>query len=235
MRVVVPGEELSKNVRQAGEGTYVADGRVYSQHYGMVHEGRDIRVIPFEGKYVPSVGDVVIGMITEIMPFGWIVDIASPYDSLLHVAEYPRRLSAADMKSHLTVGDCIVARVKEVSFSMNVSLELKDASGKPLKGGRLVSITHTKVPRLIGRGGSMITMLQRETGCRLLVGQNGRVWITGPSRWVPVVADLVDMIGRQAHTSGLTDRVFEKIREHKQRRRAPKKEPDTEFLDELLK
>ncbi len=242
MRVVIPGEKLSEDVRQAGEGTYVADGKVYSQLYGMVHDAKGIRVIPFKGKYIPFEGDVLIGVITEIMSFGWIVDIASPYDSLLHIAEYPKRIDASDMSHYLSVGDCIAVVVKEVSPSMNVSLELKDGSARTLKGGRLVKISHTKVPRLIGRKGSMITMLQEESGCDLHVGQNGRVWITGPSRWVSIVADIVLMIEKQAHTTGLTDRVFEKIMEHKggnaERKggnAASEESSETQFLDELLK
>ncbi|MHC1592531.1 MAG: exosome complex RNA-binding protein Rrp4 [Methermicoccaceae archaeon] len=244
MRVVIPGEQLSEDVRQAEEGTYVADGNVHSQLYGMVHDAEGIRVIPFKGKYIPSEGDVLVGVISEIMSFGWIVDIASPYDSLLHIAEYPRRIDASEMDRYLSVGDCIVVVVKEVSPSFHVSLELKDGSAKTLKGGRLVEISHTKVPRLIGRKGSMITMLQEETGCSLHVAQNGRVWITGPSKWIPIVADLVFMIEEQAHTSGLTDRVFEKILEHKGNKRntghkngntASEESPETQFLDELLK
>ncbi|HIH69172.1 exosome complex RNA-binding protein Rrp4 [Methermicoccus shengliensis] len=233
MRIVIPGELLSEDAKRAGEGTYVEDGKVYSLLYGVAHEGKSIRVIPLEGKYIPTRGDTIIGMVSELTPFGWVLDIASPYEGFLHLSEYPKKIDSADMEQHLTIGDSVVVGVKEVAPSMRVMLELKEGVPRPLKGGRLIEISHTRVPRLIGRGGSMISMLQRETGCRLLVGQNGRVWITGPRRQVSLVADLVEMIEREAHTPGLTDRVLAKIREH--REREPKQRAETDFLDELLK
>lgn len=68
----------------------------------------------------------------------------------------------------------------------------------------------TRVPRIIGKKGSMITMLKKETGAQILVGQNGRVWISGKSRdEEAIIAEAIRKIEAEAHTTGLTDRVRE--------------------------
>ncbi|MEM2734784.1 MAG: KH domain-containing protein, partial [Candidatus Bathyarchaeia archaeon] len=70
-----------------------------------------------------------------------------------------------------------------------------------------------KIPRLIGRKGSMITMLKRETGCRIIVGQNGVVLISGrDDRAERAAVEAIYKIEREAHTQGLTDEIKEMLR-----------------------
>ncbi|RLG21488.1 RNA-binding protein [Methanosarcinales archaeon] len=218
MKIVVPGDYLSDDVRKAGEGTYIEGGKVYSLLYGIADLDKRVRVIPLEGKYIPREGDWIIGTVVEITFANWVLDINSPYIGLLHVSEYPKKIEFGDMEKVFSIGDSLIARIKVITPSMKVMLALKEGEERPLRRGRLVEISHTKVPRLIGRKGSMITMIQRETGCSVFVGQNGRVWIKGPSRWVPLVADIVRLIEKEAHTSGLTDKVLKIIRERKKRK-----------------
>jgi exosome complex component RRP4 len=67
---------------------------------------------------------------------------------------------------------------------------------------------------MIGKKGSMITMLKKETGTDIVPGQNGVVLVTGgnPDQERTAV-DAVYMIEREAHTAGLTDRVKAMIQE----------------------
>ena len=71
----------------------------------------------------------------------------------------------------------------------------------------LIYITPTKVPRLIGKKGSMINMIKDETKCDIIVGQNGVVWVKGEPEMERVAEKVINMIEDQAQTSGLTDRV----------------------------
>jgi exosome complex component RRP4 len=54
----------------------------------------------------------------------------------------------------------------------------------------------------------MLSMIQTVTGCTLKVGQNGRVVIMSEEeKKVEAITEALRMIDREAHTSGLTDRV----------------------------
>ncbi|NIR86158.1 RNA-binding protein, partial [Candidatus Bathyarchaeota archaeon] len=82
--------------------------------------------------------------------------------------------------------------------------------------GLVVEITPTKIPRVIGRKGSMINMLKRETECRITVGQNGLILINGKTLEDEQIAAMaIRKIEKEAHTSGLTDRVTEMVRKEK--------------------
>ena len=79
------------------------------------------------------------------------------------------------------------------------------------KGGIIVDIAPTKVPRLIGKKGSMINMIKDKTGCKIVVGQNGLVWVKGKQDMEQIVKDTIKLIEKEAHTSGLTDRIKNRL------------------------
>jgi len=220
-RVVVPGDFLSDDVNRAGEGTYVDDGKVYAMKYGIMDDKEEIKVVALSGKYVPSRGDVVIGKIVEISFPYWIVDIASPYEARLHMSELAkgeeRRIEFGSMNRYLDLGDLIVAKVLNVDAMMRVDLILKDEF-KIGGRGRLIEISHTKVPRVIGRSGSMIRMLKEKCNCFIFIAKNGRIWIKGSEDEMNLASQVVLMIANEAHTSGLTDRVADFLDSFKKRR-----------------
>lgn len=206
--VVIPGDVLSDNIKMSGSGTYVSDGKVCASVYGLINRGeRYISVIPLAGKYIPQASDRVIGIVTEVAYSNWIVDINSPYEGLLHISQYPQRIEIESMDRHLKVGDCILTLVKNVDAGMRVELTLKDKELRRLYDGRIVTISSTKMPRVIGRSGSMIRLLKSEIGCSMFVGQNGRIWISGKEDRIDLAIQAVRYIEANAHTPGLTDRV----------------------------
>ncbi|HEY0196181.1 MAG TPA: KH domain-containing protein, partial [Methanobacterium sp.] len=95
----------------------------------------------------------------------------------------------------------------DVDEVKKVKLGLKGRGLGKFRDGILIYITPTKVPRLIGKKGSMINMIKDETKCEVVVGQNGVVWVKGDPSMERVAEKVVNMIEQQAHTSGLTDRV----------------------------
>lgn len=214
-KVVVPGDLLSEDAKKSGEGTFVRDGRVYSLLYGLANYRDKINVIPLAGKYVPASGDNVIGIVKDITFSNWIVDINSPYDGLLHISEYPKRVEADEMSKYLRIGSSIMTRVKDVDPTMKVELTLNDRKLGPIKAGRVIEISHTRVPRLIGKGGSMISMLKKELSCNIFVGQNGRIWISGGAEDMDLALRTILLIEKEAHTNGLTDRIVDFLKKEK--------------------
>jgi exosome complex component RRP4 len=214
-KVVVPGDLLSEDAKKSGEGTFVRDGRVYSLLYGLANYRDKINVIPLAGKYVPASGDNVIGIVKDITFSNWIVDINSPYDGLLHISEYPKRVEADEMSKYLRIGSSIMTRVKDVDPTMKVELTLNDRKLGPIKTGRVIEISHTRVPRLIGKGGSMISMLKKDLNCNIFVGQNGRIWISGGAEDMDLALRTILLIEKEAHTNGLTDRIVDFLKKEK--------------------
>jgi exosome complex component RRP4 len=230
--IVIPGDFLSDEVNKAGEGTYVREGKVYSNLYGMVNEKDKIRVVPLSGKYFPSTRDVIIATVSQITFSNWIMDIRSPYEGLLHISEYPKRIESGDMTKCLNVGDSALVMVKEVTPSMKVELTMKDNRLKPIISGRIVEISPTKVPRVIGRNGSMISLLKSETNSNIFVGQNGLIWITGRERDMNKAIETIRIIENEAHTEGLTDRISRFLKEDTKESKTV--ESSSDILDELL-
>ena len=93
---------------------------------------------------------------------------------------------------------------------MDVRLEVTDDERGKIGGGKLIEITPSKIPRVIGRKGSMISILQKFGECTLSIGQNGRIMIWGDNKSkINRVVKAIFMIEKEAHTSGLTDRIRE--------------------------
>jgi len=214
-KVVVPGDLLSEDAKRSGEGTYVKNGSVYSLLYGLANFRDKINVIPLAGKYIPGPGDNVIGVVKDITFSNWIVDINSPYDGLLHISEFPNRIESDEMSKHLRIGSSIMTRVADVDPTMKVELTLNDKKLGQIKAGQVIEISHTRVPRLIGKGGSMISMLKKEVNCNIFVGQNGRIWIHGGAEDMDLALKTITLIEREAHTNGLTDRIVDFLKTQK--------------------
>jgi len=214
-KLVIPGDFLSDDVKLADEGTYTEDGKVFSSVFGIASLKNHIKVVPLSGKYIPRRGDLIIGVVSEVSFSNWIVDIRSPYEGLLHISEFPRRIDNTEMSKYLKVGDSIMALVKDVDQSMKVELTLNDQRLRQIKDGRVIEVTPSKVPRLIGRSGSMIAMLKNETNCNIFIGQNGRVWLTGNDKNIDLAVRTIQKIENESHISGLTDRIVKFLKEEK--------------------
>ncbi len=54
----------------------------------------------------------------------------------------------------------------------------------------------------------MITMIKEKTGCRISVGQNGLVWLTGEDPKKELLAvQAIRKIEKESHIPGLTERI----------------------------
>jgi exosome complex component RRP4 len=156
---------------------------------------------------MPTSGDTVIGVIVDIGPSNWLVDIGAPYPAPLHVNEVPWKVEFGDTSKYLTVGNVVLLKVLSVDESKKIQVTMKDSGLRRIEGGRLVKINHSKVSRVIGKSGSMIQLLKAASGCRIFVGQNGRIWIDGEEDRAAVVADAIKMIEEKAQARDLTEKV----------------------------
>jgi exosome complex component RRP4 len=215
-KLVLPGDLVGTNPRAAGYGTYVENGRVYAKIMGLLDKSDNIiRIIPLKGRYIPSEGDTVIGIVKEVASNGWNLDIYSPYPAFLPASENPELKPGRKLNEVLDLDDSVITKVVSIDPRMKVTLTMKDKICRPIRFGRIVAINPTRVPRVIGKKGSMIKLLKNELGVQIIVGQNGLIWLSGDRKKVDVVEEAIYIIEEGAHTEGLTDRITEFIKKRK--------------------
>jgi len=219
-QLVTPGDLLAEDDYVAGENTYKDDGKIYATRVGLVdYEDQKVHVAALKAFYIPYVGDMVIGKVVEVVLGGWIVDVKAPYPALLRasdVLDRPFRPQEDDLPSIFDVGDLIIAKIVAYDRTRDPLLTVREPGLGKITRGQVVEITPTKIPRVIGRKGSMINMLKQETGCHVTVGQNGLIFVSGKTPEDERLAVMaIRKIEQEAHTSGLTDRVTEMIRREK--------------------
>ncbi|MBS7642514.1 RNA-binding protein [Candidatus Bathyarchaeota archaeon] len=217
-RLVLPGDLVVEGEGyELGANVYRDGVKIYSQVIGLASiVDNKVSVTALKGVYIPKRGDIVVGIVREVGITRWLIDINSPYQGVLPAVDVIGRKFSTDkidLKDYLKVGDVIVARVVSFDRTTDAILTVDGKGLGRVDNGRLEYITPTKIPRLIGKKGSMINLIKKESGCNITIGKNGVILIEGPSRELEeLVAELVKKIDREAHVPGLTDRVAEILR-----------------------
>ena len=210
--LVTPGDLITDaDALSAVSGAYEENNKIYSKHLGTVHySGQEVEVRPMSGRYMPSEGDTIIGEVTRVSYSRWTVEFNSAYEGSLNIADATDEyvdLDEDDLSDFYEVGDAVVIKVKSVTDGMDVDLSMKDKRCRKLEGGRVIEIAPSKVPRVIGKQGTMVKQINEKTNCNIIVGQNGQVWISGDK--ANLAARAVKKVEREAHTENLTDRMSE--------------------------
>src|SRR3989338_4112929 len=218
-QVVIPGDALAEGMDfLPGKGAYREGDHILSSRLGLMSvSGRILNAIPLSGRYVPRRDDVVIGYIKDMSYSSWFVDVGYAYEASLSMkdatADFIERGSS--LSDYFAVGEIILTRVSNVTKEGNVDLTMKGPGLRKLTGGKILEITSSKVPRVVGKQGSMISLIKDKTGCNIFAGQNGRIWIRGASTEAEKIAsDAILLINEKAHTSGLTKKVEEFLAKH---------------------
>lgn len=212
--IVIPSQPLGDaKSNKAGRGTFIEKGKIYSERLGLLSKRSDyINVIPLKGRYDPMEGDFVIGIVEEPLSSIWLVDINAPYPALLHTNEVPWDVDFGETDKYLNRGDSIMAKILEVGLDKKLQITLKDRNLYKIKGGYITYIEPSKIPRLIGRKGSMIALLKKYTQCRIFVGKNGRIWIDGEDDNIAKVIKAIGKIESESISYGLTDKIEELLK-----------------------
>jgi exosome complex component RRP4 len=209
--LVVPGDTLFEGRIRTGDNTYRAQGRICATRIGLVDYNRDmVSVIALEAGFNPLVGDLVIGDVIDIELGSWTVDISAASEAVLNVPDAigtPFRTDIV-MPDILDVGDTIVAKIVDMDRRRTPILSILGRGLGKVEEGFIIRLTPSKIPRLIGKKGSMVNMILKETGSSIVIGQNGRILINGKTReQEETVVSVIRKIEREAHISGLTNRV----------------------------
>ena len=209
--LVTPGTLIVSGDYKLGEFTFREGNDIYSTVMGLADVRRNmVRVIPLQGAYIPKPGDRVIGLVKEVQFLGWAAYIRGPTPGIMKVSEVPYNFDVihGSLADILAVGDLIYTEILSVNEFMQVKLTMNHPDLRKLVGGHIYTLSPAKVPRLIGRKGSMISMLKRAISRDILVGQNGIIWTRcSDEKKSQLFKDILQQIETEAHVPGLTSRI----------------------------
>ncbi len=189
-RIVVPGEKLTSTPVRI-ENTISDKNGTYTCIMGYFDEDRK-SLIPLEGLWQPRSGDNVIGVIEEDKGTMYLINLKAPYKGLA-LAKF--------VDAELSAGDVVSATVKQLEKGGTVML-LKPTR---LNGGKIMAVSPSRIPRIIGKGNSMLKQITEGTGTTIVIGLNGIIWLRGGKIDLATMAIL--KIVEEAHTTGLTERI----------------------------
>lgn len=208
-RVVVPGEVIvSGEDFLPSEGTRREGNDILASRFGLAEEmGRVIKVMSVSGAFIPRRNQIVLGRVTDINHAGWIVDIDWASNAFLPLEASPRYVTKNEMDQYLNIGDVVMAKIWNVK-AKGIDLSLEGNGLGRAEGGFMFKISTNRVPRVIGRDGSMVNLIKEKTGCDIAVAQNGWVWMKGPTVDSEVRArKAVEYVVDNFHISGLTEKM----------------------------
>lgn len=213
-KIVLPSQILGDTKsKKAGRGTFIENGKIISEKLGIMNANSNyINVIPLKGRYEPTVDDFIIGIVEEPLSAGWLVDINAPSPAFLHVNEVPWDIEFGDTEKYLNRGESVMAKVSQIDELKKFQITLKDRNLYKIKGGHIIDVEPSRVPRIIGKKGSMIALIKKYIRCRIFVGQNGKIWIDGDTESIERVLQTIYKIENEAITLGLTNRIEELLK-----------------------
>ena len=211
--IVVPGDTVAQGMGfLPSKGTYRENDKIIANRVGLLSvEGKVLKVVPLAGNYMPKIGDRVIGQVSDVLFSGWRVELFGPYSSVLGVKDATNEFigRGANLAEIFALGDLVVCKIVNVTSQKLIDVSLRGPGFRKLKGGRLLKVSSAKVPRIIGKDGSMVSMIKQATGVNVVVGMNGMVWLDGTPEGEIVAVETIEKIQAEAHMPGLTNKIKE--------------------------
>ena len=215
-RYVIPGDVITTGPYRPDQNVTLDGNRIIATVIGISEISDDsVRVIPLTGMYIPKSNDLVIGKVVSHTSLSWEVDINSCYVGILPAIDvFGRDFSAHadELTSKLGKGDLIAARIVNFDRTRDPLITIADRELGKIESGTLIKISPSKIPRLIGKRGSMIQTIETATNAVITIGQNGFVVVSCEnSNGLLKAIGAIRMIEEQAHMANLTDKVKEML------------------------
>ena len=179
--LVVPGEDLGDSEGQeAGHGVLSISGRLKAIKQGIIRKkGALVSVEPKHTRYMPRPGDLVIGFIEGCTNNIWFIELGAPFNAILPMSLGPGKVDFGGTRSVMDVGDAVLCRIQEVEETHSSVVTMKGMGLRKIRSGIIEEIDPHLLGRLIGKGGESLRRLKEDTECRVVVADNGRMWIDG--------------------------------------------------------
>ena len=215
-KYVIPGDVVTTGPFRPEQNVILDGNNMIATTIGISEIYDDsVRVIPLTGMYIPKIDDLVIAKVNSHTSLSWELDINSCYVGFLPAQDvFGRDFSAHadELSSKLKTGDLVAARIANFDRTRDPLVTISDRDLGQIDSGELVEISPSKVPRLIGKRGTMIQMIEMATDAAITIGQNGWVVISCESpEGLLKAKKAIQMVNEQAHIANLTDQVKEML------------------------
>lgn len=212
-KITVPGETIvSGEDYLPGDGVRRVGQDIVASRFGLIDvSDKMVRVIPLSGVYTPRRGNVIIGKVSDITFNGWLIDFDGAGSGFLSIMECPMFINKDELQDTFDFDDLIVAKVTNVK-AKGIDLTVKIRGLGKLEKGMIIKINPNKVPRVIGKEGSMVSLIKEAVDCNITVGQNGLIWIQGKTIDDELKAKkIIEFIAENSSIEGLTEKVKDYI------------------------
>ena len=215
-KYVIPGDVVTTGPFRPEQNVILEGDKIISTTIGISEIYDDsVKVITLTGKYIPKIDDLVIGKVNSHTSLSWELDINSCYVGFLPAQDvFGRDFSAHadELSSKLKTGDLVAARIANFDRTRDPLVTISDRDLGKIDSGDLVKISPSKVPRLIGKRGSMIQMIEMATNAAVTIGQNGWVVISCETpEGLLKAKKAIEMVNEKAHVANLTDQIKEML------------------------
>ena len=215
-KYVIPGDVITTGPFRPEQNVILEGNKIISTTIGISEIYDDsVKVIPLTGKYIPKINDLVIGKVLSHTSLSWELDINSCYVGFLPAQDvFGRDFSAHadELTSKLKSGDLVAARIANFDRTRDPLVTISDRDLGKIDSGDLVKISPSKVPRLIGKRGTMIQTIEMATNAAITIGQNGWVVVSCESpEGLLKAKKAIKMVNEQAHVANLTDQIKEML------------------------
>ena len=215
-KYVIPGDVVTTGPFRPEQNVILDGNKIISTTIGISEIYDDsVKVIPLTGKYIPKINDLVIGKVISHTSLSWELDINSCYVGFLPAQDvFGRDFSAHadELTSKLKSGDLVAARIANFDRTRDPLVTISDRDLGKIDSGDLVKIAPSKVPRLIGKRGTMIQTIEMATNAAITIGQNGWVVVSCESpEGLLKAKKAIKMVDEQAHVANLTDQIKEML------------------------
>lgn len=202
-RLVTPGMAIGPSAgKRAGSGIITEQDTMIATQLGWLQEKNNtMSVHPIHSAYMPRSGDLIVANVAEVRNNLWFMDINGAFQGLLPMSLAPWKVEFGAARQHMDVGNVVLARVQEVDECHNVVLTMKGVGLRRLNQGAVESIPVQHVDRVRGEGNSLLQRLRDASDCRIMVGENGRVWIDGDSNGITWARKALKMVAEKGHTT----------------------------------
>ena len=211
-KYVIPGDVVTTGPFRPEQNVILDGNNIIATTIGISEIYDDsVKVIPLTGMYIPKIDDLVIAKVNSHTSLSWELNINSCYVGFLPAQDvFGRDFSAHASK--LKTGDLVAARIANFDRTRDPLVTISDRDLGQIDSGELVEISPSKVPRLIGKRGTMIQMIEMATDAAITIGQNGWVVISCESpEGLLKAKKAIKMVNEQAHIANLTDQVKEML------------------------
>ena len=209
---VTPGDVIITGSYVPEQNAILDGDKIMSTAIGFYEiEDNRVNVIPLTGLYTPKIDDLIIGKVISHNALSWDIDINSYYTGMLPASDiFGREYSSSkdDLSLKLSVGDIISTRIIKAGGSRGPLLSISGQNLGKIDSGELVKISPTKIPRLIGKHGSMIQTIEASTNATITIGQNGLIVLKcDDSTGLKKAVESIKMMNEALHNTNLEQKI----------------------------